>query len=137
MPSRLTAPLLPVKRLPWGLPVLLCLAAWASPALAQAPKAAAAKPAAVAQGAYECWAFNQPRMGLNFRVTGAGKYRASDGSSGTFKYDAATSRVAFTGYMSDVLPKGFYFEYHERQGKPTVSAMSPRGSEASFCERVK
>lgn len=107
--------------------ILLAAAAalLSSPAAAQVPK-----------GSYECWAFSQPRMLLNFKVTAPGKYRASDNSMGTFKVDPATKAVTFTGYLKDVLPDGFKAVYKEPSGKPTVSFIGKSGSEASFCERA-
>ncbi|MGE0715697.1 MAG: hypothetical protein AB7P02_09650 [Alphaproteobacteria bacterium] len=98
--------------------------------------AATAAVKAVATGSYECWANGQARMLMNFTVTGAGAYRASDGSNGRFTLSPATGAVAFTGYMKDVMPDGFVAVYHEKNGKPTVSFRSPRGSEAAFCEKA-
>ncbi|MSP94563.1 MAG: hypothetical protein EXR00_04785 [Alphaproteobacteria bacterium] len=62
---------------------------------APAPADGAAK--SVVSGDYECWAFSSARADLNFTITGAGRYRASDDSNGTFTYDAASKKIAFTG----------------------------------------
>lgn len=112
------------------------------------PKAPAPAPAAptapssrggggVALGAYECWAWGSPRLLLNFKVTGAGHYTASDGSPGTFTFDPGSKAIRFTGYLADAMPSGFTSIYHEPHGKPTVSFRGRSGSEASFCENVK
>jgi len=92
---------------------------------------------AVALGAYECWAWGRPRLLLNFKVTGAGRYTASDGSPGTFSFDPGSKAIRFTGYLGNVMPNGFTSIYHVPGGKPTVSFRGPGGSEASFCENVK
>lgn len=111
-----------------------------SPA-APAPTAPPAAPqnsggGAVAPGAYECWAWGRPRLLLNFKVTGAGRYTASDGSPGTFTFDPGSKAIRFTGYLADSMPSGFTSIYYEPHGKPTVSFRGRGGSEASFCERA-
>ena len=93
-------------------------------------------PSTVRTGAYECWAFNRPRLLLNFTVTGSGKYTASDGSKSTFNYDAATGQVSFNGYLKDSMPAGYTTVYHEPKGMATVSFRSARAVEVSFCEHV-
>lgn len=108
---------------------------------------AAAAPAAVggqsavskvAQGSYECWANGSARMLLNFSIAGGTQYKGSDGKTGAYVYDAKTGRIIFKGGALDgALPDGFYAVYHEPKGRPTVSFRSPRGSEASFCEKVR
>lgn len=104
----------------------------AAAALAAAPET---HPASVAAGSYECWAFSSARMGLNFQVTGSGRYKDSEGVAGSYSYDPATGRIAFKGgLLQDAMPQGFYSVYHEPKGRPTVSFRSARGSEASFCE---
>jgi hypothetical protein len=107
-----------------------------SPAPRPVPPASGAA-GAVAPGSYECWAFNSPRLTLNFTVTGPGTYRASDGSNGSFTFDAGSGRVTFTGYLAEALPAGFSAVYHEPKRRPTVSFRGRSGSEASFCERAK
>lgn len=106
----------------------------AAPRAAPAPADGAAK--SVAAGNYECWAFSSARADLNFTVTGAGRYRASDGSNGTFAYDPTSKKIAFTGYLKEVMPDGFTTIYYEPKGHPTVSFRGRSGSEASFCEKV-
>ncbi len=108
---------------------------------APAPVAARRAPAAaagagVAAGAYECWANGEARMLLNFTVSGAGQYVGADRMPGRFRLDARTSRMTFAGGALDgAMPDGFYAVYHVVQGRPTVSFMSPRGSEAMFCQK--
>ncbi len=87
-------------------------------------------------GSYECWGNGSPRMLMNFTVTAPGHYRASDDSTGTFTFDAASKKVVFTGYMKEVMPDGFVAIYHTPQGKPTVSFRGPSGAEAEYCEKV-
>jgi hypothetical protein len=110
-------------------------AAAPKPTPAPVPANGAAK--SVVPGNYECWAFSTARMNLNFTVTAPGKYRASDGSTSTFTFEPATGLVTFAGYLKDAMPSGFTAIYHEPRGTPTVSFRSPRGSEASFCEKAK
>ncbi len=104
----------------------------APPARANAPVVAAR---GMPPGKYECWAFNTPRLLLNFAVTGPGRYIASDGSAGSFFHDGASGAVRFTGYLAEVVPEHWQVIYHEPNGKPTVSFRN-RGSEASFCEKA-
>lgn len=91
----------------------------------------------MALGSYECWAWGRPRLLLNFKVTGAGRYTASDGSPGTFTFDPGSKAIRFTGYLGNVMPTGFTSIYHEPHGKPTVSFRGSGGSEASFCEKAE
>jgi hypothetical protein len=74
---------------------------------------------------------------LNFKVTGAGRYTAYDGSPGTFSFDPGSKAIRFTGYLADAMPKGFTTIYHAPHGIPTVSFRGPGGSEASFCQGKK
>lgn len=109
----------------------------AAPAAKQAEAAASREAGgAMAQGDYECWANGSANLLLNFTVTGNGRYRASDGSSGGFDYDAATGAITFTGYLREVMLDGWTTNYHEMGGIPTVSFVSDRGSEAAFCQKV-
>lgn len=106
------------------------------------PKAPAAPPSngaasAVALGTYECWAFNSPRMNLNFEVTGPGRYKATDGSAGTFTFEPGSKAIRFTGYLAEAMPTGFTSIYYEPNGHPTVSFRGRGGAEASFCEKAK
>lgn len=98
----------------------------------------AQSPAAVAAGSYECWAHNTPRMLMNFKVTGAGKYSNADGNKhGSFTYTPATGLVVWKGgHLDGAMPDGFTAVYHETNKKPTVSFRGRSGSEAQFCERV-
>lgn len=108
----------------------------ALPVAAQTARPAPA-PAALATGAYECWAFSSPRMGLNFTVTGPGQYVGLDNVRGTFTYNPATKEVVFrSGPLQGVMPDGFKSIYEVRQGKPTLSFIGRSGAEASFCEHV-
>ena len=113
-----------------------------SSAVSQAEHRAQATPsdtgtaAAVAVGDYECWAFGEARALLNFSVTKPGTYRASDGSLGTFVYDAASGDIVFTGYLAESMPAGFTAKYYEPKATPTVSFRGRGGAEASFCERT-
>lgn len=97
---------------------------------------AARSPAAVAVGGYECWANGQARMLMNFTIRDASRYTGSDGATGTFSFDAATTRITFKGGALDgVMPAGFYAIYHSVQGRSKVSFMGPGGAEATFCDR--
>ncbi len=102
---------------------------------AKAPRKPDGAAGTVALGSYECWAHGSARMLLNFKVTSAGQYIASDGSRSTFSHDPATGRIVFKGYLAESLPNGFTTKYYEPKGRPTVSFRSAGGSEASFCER--
>lgn len=116
--------------------ITICgLALAASPTLAAPPKGDG--PAlAVPTGSYECWAYGRARLLLNFTVTGTGRYRASDDSTGTFSYNPQTKALKFAGYLADVLPKGFTTIYHEPKGMPTVSFHAADGEEITYCEKV-
>jgi hypothetical protein len=107
---------------------LFGLAVIASPAMAQSGPAA---------GSYECWAFSSARMDLNFKVTAPGQYVGADNSKGKFTFNPGTKQIDFvSGSLHGAMPDGFKSIYEVRKGKPTVSFVSPRGSEASFCEKV-
>jgi hypothetical protein len=99
---------------------------------------AAAAPAKVAGGAYECWANGAARMLMNFKVTGDGRYSNEDGNEkGAFAYTADSGLITFKGgHLDGAMPDGFKAVYHENHGRPTVSFRSGRGSEAAFCERA-
>ena len=99
--------------------------------------AAAQAPKAVAQGSYECWGNGSPRLLLNFKVTGSGKYSDPDGKEqGTYNYNPSNGEITFKGgHLDGVMPKGFTSVYHENKKRPTVSFRSGRGAEASFCEK--
>ena len=99
--------------------------------------AAAQAPKAVAQGSYECWGNGSPRLLLNFKVAGNGKYSDPEGKQqGSFNYDAKSGAIAFKGgHLDGVMPTGFTSVYHENKNRPTVSFRSGRGAEASFCEK--
>lgn len=43
--------------------------------------------------------------------------------------------VGGRGRLAEAMPAGFTAVDHEKNGRPTVSFRSARGSEASFCER--
>lgn len=107
----------------------------ASAQAAKAPPKADGAAKTVALGDYECWANGSARMLLNFKVTTAGQYTASDGSRSSFSHDPATGQIVFKGYLAESMPNGYTTKYHEPKGRPTVSFRSARGSEASFCER--
>lgn len=112
-----------------------CVGAGCLAVLSAIQPAAAVGP--VEKGRYECWFFNQPQAGMNFAVTGDGRYSGAKGDAGRFTLDGASGRMAFTGGPLDgALPDGFRAIYVVRKGRPTVSFVSPRGSEAAFCERV-
>lgn len=91
----------------------------------------------VAQGSYECWANSRPRMGLNFKITGPGKYTDSEGKPGAYRLDAASGKISFQGGMLEgVLPANFYMIYYAPNNLPTVSVRNSGGSEISFCEKA-
>ena len=105
-----------------------------------APPPPAAKPAAgdgtMSLGSYECWAFGQPRLLMNFTVLGGGKYVDSEKKTGTYRVDPANQHVTFHGGVLDgVLPAGFYAVYHLSQGRPAVSFRNAQGNEAQYCEK--
>lgn len=105
--------------------------------LALGCSAAWAQDSGLAPGAYECWMFSSARLDLNFKVTGAGQYQGADNSKGKFTFDPRSHEVTFlSGSLQGAMPKGFRAIYEVRKGKPTVSFVSPRGSEASFCEKA-
>jgi len=85
-------------------------------------------------GPYRCWSFSSPRLLLNFTVLGPGRYRASDGSTGTFGMSGGT--VRFTGFLANAVPAGWTVAAESRGGIPTVSFRSARNSEAAFCQRA-
>jgi len=97
---------------------------------------ALARSSGVPQGSYECWAFSQARMLLNFTIQPGGQYTGSNGQPGAFSFDAPSQRITFRGGSLDgVLPGGFYAVYYEPQGRPTVSFRNDQGSEVSFCQK--
>lgn len=100
-------------------------------AMAQSPKS-------VALGSYECWAWGQARMLMNFKVTSDKRYTNEDGKKkGDYAYSSSTGLITFKGgHLDGILPKGFTAVYHEKNNKPTVSFRGSSGSEAQFCERV-
>jgi hypothetical protein len=106
-------------------------------ALAAAPTPAPrAGNGGVAEGAYECWANGEARPLMNFSIRGASQYVGSDGKSGAYRLDPATTRLTFTGGALDgIMPAGFSAVYHVPQGRPTVSFRGRSGAEAAFCEK--
>jgi hypothetical protein len=115
----------------------------AAAASAAQPAAGAATPAAsssaadggVTAGAYDCWANGEARPLMNFTVRAGGRYVGADGKAGTYRLDAATQRITFSGGALDgVMPSGFSAIYHLAQGRPTVSFRGRGGGEAAFCE---
>lgn len=90
----------------------------------------------MAAGSYECWHFSQPRLLLNFTVTGPETYEGYDGTTGTYSLGADNVVTFLSGPLQDIMPDGFSARYEVRNGKPTLSYISGRGSEAAFCERV-
>lgn len=89
-------------------------------------------------GEYECWANGQSRQLMNFTASGGSKYKGSDGSTGTYSFDPASSRITFNGGSLDgIMPDGFYSVYAVTGGIPQVSFISARGAEAAFCQRQK
>ena len=98
--------------------------------------AAGAAAGAVRLGSYECWAYGQARMLMNFRITSATQYVDSEGKSGTYAVNGG--RIVFRGGLLDgVLPAGFYSTYEMVQGRPKVSFRNSGGSEVQYCEWVK
>ncbi len=93
---------------------------------------------AVMPGSYECWSGGRPRMLMNFKVTGAGKYTDSEGKAGSFRLDESSGRMSFQGGMLEgVLPAKFYMIYYAPNGKPTLSVRNGEGSEITVCERAR
>jgi hypothetical protein len=92
----------------------------------------------VAEGSYECWAWGQARMGMNFTVKPGGRYVDSEGRAGTYHFDAPSQRITFKGGILDgVLGTGFYAIYYAPNGRPTVSFRNKKGDEDQFCERMR
>ena len=101
--------------------------------------ALAQKPTAVMAGSYECWAYQTPRMLMNFKITGTSTYSNPDGSKkGNFTFSPANGAIAFKGgHLDGIMPDGFTSVYHEPNKMPTVSFRGRSGFEAQFCQRVK
>jgi hypothetical protein len=92
--------------------------------------------AGVAAGPYECWANGQARTRMNFTVRDGSHYAGSYEGTGTFSFDAATTRITFKGGSLDgVMPDGWYAIYHAVRGRPTISFVSEAGAAATFCEK--
>lgn len=109
----------------------------APPATEPARATASGGSGRVAVGSYECWGNGSARMLLNFTVRSASQYTGSDGKPGSFSVDA-NGRITFKGGALDgAMPSGFYAVYYEPEGLPTVSFRSPRGTEASFCQKTR
>jgi Caspase domain len=90
----------------------------------------------VAAGMYECWGNGQARTLMNFTVRDASHYAGSYNGTGTFSFDAETTRITFKGGSLDgVLPDGWYAIYHAVRGRPTISFVSEAGAAATFCEK--
>ena len=100
--------------------------------------ALAQKPTAVMAGSYECWAYQTPRMLMNFKITGTSTYSNPDGSKkGNFTFSPANGAIAFKGgHLDGIMPDGFTSVYHEPNKMPTVSFRGRSGFEAQFCQRV-
>lgn len=81
-------------------------------------------------GAYECWFFTSPRMGLNFKLQPDGRYVDSANKAGTYSYDVNTGAIRFKGGALD----GQAPIYRVPNGKPTASFRNNKGEEISFCE---
>jgi hypothetical protein len=101
------------------------------------PSDTKARPTAgVAAGPYECWANGQARARMNFTVRDGSHYAGSYEGTGTFSFDAATTRITFKGGSLDgVMPDGWYAIYHAVRGRPTISFVSEAGAAATFCEK--
>ena len=99
-----------------------------------APIPANAAGPTVKPGKYECWAWGQARLLMNFTVTGPGTFRRDSGA-GRFTVGPG-GKLTVTGPMLDAMPDGFSAVYHEPNGKPTVSFRGRSGSESAFCERA-
>jgi hypothetical protein len=100
----------------------------------KAPPAAGG--AGVAVGSYECWANGQARLLLNFTALQGGRYRDSEGHTGSISMNQANGRVTFQGGNLDgFLPAGFYAVYYAPKGRPTVSFRNSGGNEIQFCEK--
>lgn len=118
-----------------GLKMMLAASGWVL--VVTSASAQTTREGPIAAGSYECWAFNSPRMNLNFTVTGPGRYTGADGAPGVFSYDQGNGLISITsGSLAGAMPDGFTVVYEVRAGKPTVSFVSGRGAEASFCEKV-
>jgi hypothetical protein len=85
-----------------------------------------------AQGSYECWNFNRPRLALNFTLEGGGRYHDFENKKGSYKYDAAARRLSFKGGALD----GQSVLYETPKGKPKASFRNAQGNEIAFCERA-
>ncbi len=85
-------------------------------------------------GDYECWFFSQPQPIMNFTVVGPGSYKGYDDSAGEYSIDAAGEVTFTSGTLEGVMPDGYKAVYEVREGIPTLSFISNRGSEAAFCQ---
>lgn len=93
--------------------------------------------AGMAEGVYECWAFQSPRMGLNLTVTGSSTYIETDGGAAGEYALNGKDITWLSGHLHGAMPDGFKTIYEVRQGKPTISFIGEVSqSEAAFCEHV-
>jgi hypothetical protein len=99
---------------------------------AAAPAQPPGKSGQPANGAYECWNFTSPRMGLNFTLQGGGRYLDTENKSGSYSFDAASGKLAFKGGALD----GQTPIYEAGKGKPKVSFRNAQGREIAFCEHA-
>lgn len=117
---------------------LATLSGTRAPAGAAATVAGAATPVGqMAVGEYECWAWGQARLMLNFSTRAPGRYTDSSGKAGSYTMGDG-GQVRFKGgLLEGAMPDGFKAVYHTPNGRPTLSFRSASGSESTFCERVR
>ncbi len=81
-------------------------------------------------GSYECWFFSSARAGLNFRLTGDGRYTDVEGRPGTITFSGAI--MLFSGGALDGQRAQF-----KGGNPPKVSILGPRGDEVSSCQLAR
>jgi hypothetical protein len=93
------------------------------------PTARAAGPAA---SRYECWNYGgSPAYSANFEVTGAGRYRDSEGAAAVYAYDGGSGRMSFHGGVLDG-EVGVY--YPATPTHPShITLLGPSGNAAEDC----
>jgi hypothetical protein len=111
-----------------GTPARAASAAQTASGPAPTPKASGG--GALVTGAYECWNFTSPRMGLNFTLQRGGRYVDTESKSGTYAFDTSSGRIAFKGGALD----GQTPVYDATKAKPKVSFRNDQGREIAFCE---
>ena len=81
-------------------------------------------------GRYECWSGSSARMLFNFEILGSGRYRDSEGATGTYRLGDGT--VRFSGGTHDGRTAAF------RAGRQAeVGFTGPSGNVVIVCQLVR